>query len=405
VGGNDPIPGWDKFVDTLRGLPEHVMSRLPERVRDDPQIRQEAGRRMLAALVFSTLDALAGDGDYPVFRPGTGQIINFGQPNADTSYRLAKITPGGTYRLRGTRGSLRIAIIAQRGPFPCEPGGEAGRVQPGASLDHHDLNAAEVDEAGRFDIVLSPERPEGWTGTWWKLLPDTNKLWLRGVRGDWDNEEEPTIAIERLDIPRGGRPRRSKEDLRDALEWLCPAVEFYSVVEMHHIEGLRDGGFLNESLTYYDTTEVVGLEGQFYFECAYDLKDDEALLVEAKLPESCEYWSTILTTETFETTDWYNNQSSLNDTQARVDDDGFVRFVISTRDPGVPNWLDTAGHRSGQFQGRWFRSKGATLPIAKVVRLDDLRANLPANTPHVSPEERDTVIRDRRAQLQQRRLW
>ena len=142
------IPGWDEFVGKLRDLPGVVVAKLPERVRNDPQIRQERGRKMQSALIFSAFDSLAGDIDYPFFRPGNGFIFNFGQPNADTIYRLAKVAPGGTYRLRGPSGDLRIAIIAQRGPFPCEPGGAKGNEQPGASLDHHDINALAVDENG-----------------------------------------------------------------------------------------------------------------------------------------------------------------------------------------------------------------------------------------------------------------
>jgi hypothetical protein len=399
------IPGWQEFVAKLRDLPEVVVAKLPERVRGDPQIRQELARKMQSALIFSAFDSLAGDVDYPFFRPGNGFIFNFGQPNADTIYRLAKVAPGGTYRLRGPRGSLRIAIIAQRGPFPCEPGGEKGREQPGASLDHHDINALAVDANGWFDVILSPTRPEGYDGDWWELQPYTNKLWFRGVNADWTNTDIPTISIERLDIAPGGRPRPTADYLQEQLHWLGEAVTFYAGVEMAHIENMRKQGFVNERLTYYDTTEVVGLEGQFYFECAYELADDEALIVEAKVPEVCEYWSVMLTDEVFETTDWHNNHSSLNDTQARIDSDGVARFVISAKDPGVPNWLDTVGHPTGQFQGRWFRSEGATLPTAKKVSLGDVRAQLPADTPVVTPEERDLILRERRMWLQQSRLW
>ena len=38
-----------------------------------------------------------------------------------------------------------------------------------------------------------------------------------------------------------------------------------------------------------------------------------------------------------------NRQSSLNGHQAVLDPDGVFRAVISARDPGVPNWLDTGG--------------------------------------------------------------
>ncbi|MEZ5736434.1 MAG: DUF1214 domain-containing protein [Novosphingobium sp.] len=401
----DLIPGWNEFVDKLRDLPEIVVAKLPERVRDDPQIRQELARKMQSALIFSAYDSLAGDVDYPFFRPGNGFIFNFGQPNADTIYRLAKVTGDGTYRLRGKRGNLRIAIIAQRGPFPCEPGGNVGAEQPGASLDHHDINALSVDGDGMFDVILSPARPEGYDGDWWELKPYTNKLWFRGVNADWTNTDIPTLSIERLDIPPGGRPRPTAEHLQDQLHWLGEAVTFYSGVEMAHIENMRKEGFINEKLTYYDTTDVVGLEGQFYFETAYELADDEALIVEATIPPVCEYWSVMLTDEVFETTDWHNNHSCLNDTQAYVDNDGKVRFVISKKDPGVPNWLDTVGHPSGQFQGRWFRSEGATLPTAKKVPIKDVRKHLPPETPTVTPQQRDYVLRQRRMWLQQHRVW
>ena len=339
------IPGWDAFVDRLRALPEVVVAKLPERVRGDPRVRADFGRKMQSALVFSLLDSLAGDPDYPFFRPGNGFIFNFGQPNADTIYRLAKVEPEGTYRLRGKRGNLRVAIVAQRGPFPCEPGGEAGREQPGPSLDHHDLNALPVDSEGWFDVILSQARPDGHDGEWWRMRPDTNKLWFRGVNADWTNLDVPTLSIERLDIALGGRPRPSAEYLADRLHWLGEAVTFYAGVEMAHIERMREAGFLNDKLTYYDTTEVVGLEGQFYFECAYELAEDEALIVEAKVPPVCEYWSAMLTDEVFETIDWHNNHSALNDTQGHVDADGVVRFVISAKDPACPTGSTPPGIR------------------------------------------------------------
>jgi len=87
---------------------------------------------------------------------------------------------------------------------------------------------------------------------------------------------------------------------------------------------------------------------------------DEALILEAKVPARCTYWSVILTNEIYETTDWYNHQGSLNGSQLRVDDDGIIRVVISAKDPGVPNWLDTAGYpdKAGQPYRRRPRSMG-----------------------------------------------
>jgi hypothetical protein len=44
--------------------------------------------------------------------------------------------------------------------------------------------------------------------------------------------------------------------------------------------------------------------------------------------------------------------------------------IVSARDPGHPNWLDTAGHARGTIGVRWV-GKGVpeVIPAARVVRL------------------------------------
>jgi hypothetical protein len=124
-----------------------------------------------------------------------------------------------------------------------------------------------------------------------------------------------------------------------------------------------------------------------------------------KVPEKCTYWSIILTNETYETTDWYNNQSSLNGTQASVDRDGVFRVVVSDKDPGVPNWLDTAGYPSGSVQGRRNECNAQPIPSVRKVALADVRRLLPAETPVVTRAQREQALRNRRAEVQQRPLW
>src|ERR1700682_5841566 len=106
------------------------------------------------------------------------ETLNVFQPNADTTYRNAEITPGGTYRLRGERGSLRILKLGQFGPTPA-------KASTGISaLAYNDFNALHRDEAGRFDVILSPIRPAGYTGDWWQLAPTASSLLLRQVDFD-----------------------------------------------------------------------------------------------------------------------------------------------------------------------------------------------------------------------------
>lgn len=395
------VPGWDAFVGDVRTLPSRMLAKLPEAQRNDPQIQQEVARVALEALATSALTALGGDGDHPVFLPNIGQVLNVGQPNADTIYRTAKITPGGIYRLRGRRGSLPIAKIGELGPSLGEAG--AGQAQVGPMKGYHDINALQVDAQGRFDVILSPERPANHKGDWWRLDPASTQLMVRMVGSDWNRGEDPTLSIERLDAP-ANRPRPPAAQLEQRLRRLPGAASAMALMFMDHVENLRREGYVNK-LKVFDVSQMGALVGQFYYEGAYDLADDEALIVEAKVPQKCVYRSLILTNALYETTDWYNNHASLNDAQAQPDKDGVLRIVVSAKDPGVRNWLDTAGYPLGVIQGRWTDCDTQPMPSVRKVALAEVRKSLPADTPLVTPAERDRIVRDRRSALQQRPLW
>lgn len=393
----DSIPGWKHWTTQLEELDTQILARLPERIRNDPQVRQEAGRLLLEAVASESISALGADVNHPVFLPSINFYLNIGQPNADTTYRSAAIDASGTYRLRGEVGSLRIVRVGLFGPMP------SGPVLNLPVPTYYDFRTLHLDANGHFDVLLSPERPAGYAGDWWQLKPNTTQLLLRQVAFDWASERDPRIAIERMDRP-VERPRPSAEDLQKRLDTLADEIARIALLFVDHVEQLRKGGYINQ-LKVFDVSQMGGLTGQFYYEGAYDLKPDEALIVEAKVPSDCTYWSIILTNDLYETTDWYNNESSLNGSQARVDADGVVRYVISAKDPSVANWLDTAGYNSGAIQGRWTECSATPVPTIRKVAFADVRTNLPANTPVLTAEERDRLVRDRRAQVQQRPLW
>ena len=49
-------------------------------------------------------------------------------------------------------------------------------------------------------------------------------------------------------------------------------------------------------------------------------------------------------------------QVTVNQHSARYEDDGSARIVVAPEDPGVGNWMDTAGHRHGTMGVRWVRA-------------------------------------------------
>lgn len=394
---DQPFETWEDFVSKLQPLSQRLLAKIPERLRDDPQIRQQAYRLLLMATARTSIDAIIGNRQYPVFVPEINLAINLYQPNADTVYKSALIEPDGIYQVSGHRGSILFAKLGQLGPDMIRTG------QASAPLAYLDLDDVSLDSEGRFSVIVSQKKPDGYTGDWWQLNPQAIKLMLRQIGYDWENEVDTRIAIERLDTP-AARPRLSAQamsfNLSELPEMIFNAASFF----VGHVEEMRNQGYINK-LKVYDLTQMSGLAGQSYYEGAYDIADDEALIVEVKVPEVCRYWSLILTNDLYETTDWTNNHSSLNGSQARVDDDGYFRAVISAKDPGVPNWLDTAGFSSGAIQGRWLDASDTPIPVIKKVAFDEVRKSLPGNTPQVSAEQREQVIRQRRAAFQQRQLW
>ena len=248
--------------------------------------------------------------------------MNVFQPNADTIYRNAKITPGGHYRIQGKAGNLSIFKMAQFGPTPVDTGKGV------RAFGYYDFITLKQDHDGNFDVQLSVEKPQNYEGDWWPLNPATEHLMVRMVSGDWQNQQDPTLAIERLDAP-PTKARASVDELANRLQQLAPTIRNSATFLVDHAVRLREEGYVNRLKVFDVVSNLAGLYGQFYYEGAYDLKADEALIVEATVPEKCSYSSLILTNEIYETTDWYNNHSSLNHSQVRIDIDGILRIVVS----------------------------------------------------------------------------
>ena len=389
---------WEQLLDHLRPLGQQMRDRIPARLHDDPQVMQEAMRLLLSGVLRTTNDAILYDRSHPIFVPELNICQNIFQPNADTIYKAALIEKGGTYRIRGDRGTTRMMILAQLGPDTLRTG------QHHPAQDANDFDDLAVGPDGAFDVILSPTRPEGHSGDWWELKPDTEKLMVRIVGCDWGVEREPRLGIVRLDADKAAKGRPTLAQLMHRFAEIPKTAAVCALAFPDKVQKLRDEGLIN-TLKVVDFSQMTGLARQSYYEGAYDLADDEALLTEVPIPTDVAYWSLILTNDLYETTDWYHNQSSLNDAQAVVDGDGVFRAVISARDPGVHNWLDTAGYASGAVQGRWFNSDTRPTPTMRKVKLADVRSHLPADTALVTPEERDDAIRERTLRAHMRVIW
>jgi hypothetical protein len=226
------------------------------------------------------------------------------------------------------------------------------------------------------------------------------------VCSDWAKENDLTISIERLDKPLR-RPRRTAEDLEQRLRSVPGAAAALALPFVDDVSRLRSEGYINKfKVTDASTvSEYGGIVGQIYYMTAYEIDDDEALIIETKVPAKCQYRSIMLANEIDETLDASHNQISLNDSQAEPDDDGVLRVVVSAKDPGVANWLDTTGHGKGLIEQRWTNCSERPTTSIRRVNFADVRKSLPEGSKRITTEQRDHEIRERHFHFQLRPIW
>jgi hypothetical protein len=142
-------------------------------------------------------------------------------------------------------------------------------------------------------------------------------------------------------------------------------------------------------------TFVGGSSFSRYAQGVFAIEDDEALIVEMPSPDSM-YWGFMLGDVWSRALPFSRYQTSLNSAQVTPDSDGRYRFVVSVRDPGVANWLDTTGHNDGEVFFRSYLATEDIVPTMTRVKLAELYSHLPTDVATVSPAVRATHIAHRR---------
>ncbi|HVC69230.1 MAG TPA: DUF1214 domain-containing protein [Acidimicrobiales bacterium] len=382
---------WTDMLDALGRAAAILRS---ERAPTTP-VDQAAGYRHLLVLLALAIDeALRPSDPYdPFFAPANvDNVLKWGMDCPDAAYSGAAIRPDATYRIRGRRGSVRYL------GFQVMSG-----IANSGNVVADDL---EMADDGSFEIILSAE-PR--SGNWMALPAGTSSVVVRQFFYDWDSEEPSRLTIECLDAGPGGTapaPVPADDRVLSAAgiarqlaalgQFVEASVEFWlDIEEGGRAQGLnlfRPPAALLEMGAAAENVSVWG---------SWELEPDEALVIEVATPEAL-YWSVSLGNFWWETIDYANHQSSLNGHQAVVDPDGIFRAVVAGRDPGVVNWLDTAGHRQGAMIFRWLRATDAPVPATRVVKFAELAAALPADTSRVDPEDRAATIARRRSAVRRR---
>jgi hypothetical protein len=380
---------WSEFCRSLEAAGQHLAA-FP--IPDSPELRAEAYRYLLGLVSSGIGTALQiADPDQPRIWRNPDSFAKWGAENADNQYLWARLRSDASYLVTGQRGSAYDFLIEVKEGFM-----QLGDDRVFASVTAHEMEFA---SDGRFELLISRERPKGHRGNWLEMHPDTRYLQVRQYFADWERESPASFQIRLLgnegNPPERLTPARMADLLDDAGEWVEVSAKFWTQwIEQQR--AAHDPNSLKPAARF-----VGGADDIFYGNDMYRLGPDEALVIEFSPPDA-RYWSIQLLDIWFRTMDYATRQTSLNHHQAVLDADGRFRCVVAHRDLGVPNWLDTAGYPEGMIQYRWVWTKTNPHPSLRRVGQGEIRKVLPAATPRVTPEERRCRIAGRQAHVGRR---
>ena len=357
---------------------------------------------------FQSPEVVAGDA------ADSRQYFQFFTP--DIYYHAtAGLAPGATYELTGTvgKGTEALAIATEAIT------GSTAVSKESLELDH----GLVVNPDGTFTIDIGPTEPSGAVN----FINDTDattngdaSLLIRDVLGDWA-QGPGSISIQCVSdcpaffsipstgiFPSADAATADIDSLTGASTTQITSVDsllttlftaFGNIVGPFNQENMGlaevagDGLPANTMSPLAPETSVfaTGLPSAEVSGGNFDLDPSEALIV--KVPDVAAAYSGIELMNVFGAALPYTlAQTTLNNTTAFDDPDGYTYYVVSATNPGVANWLDSNGVTSGEIFARFENLPDGTdptgLPVTtELVPVADVASYLPADTPTVSPAE------------------
>ena len=353
---------WNEFCDSLKAAGAAL--RFPGAPQDP--FNQAEGYRYLSRLARAGLTAFIehADPNAPVMHRVVNETTKLGADNPDNFYLTAALNGNYEYKITGRRNSIAyFSFGTQSGNY-----GEGGGLPP---TGHIEAEQIELDENGCFELILS-RNPQ--SGNWLPMKPETGTLVVRQTFLDRETETPAELNIARINCPDADRlpslltPMELDEGLKKAGALVMGAPLLFA-------KWARDFKRHSNELPRFDPQVSLAAGGDpniAYYHSHWAIAKDVALVIEVMPPE-CEYWNFQLNNYWMESLDYRHHRIHTNKHLARYEDDGSVRLIVAHEDPGLPNWLETAGHTSGTMCFRWVRATEHPQPQTRLVEMSSLR--------------------------------
>jgi hypothetical protein len=334
----------------------------------DP-FQQAEGIRYLTRLTRAGLEAFVeyNDPAFPVLRRMVHETVKMGADNPDNHYFNAQISGNYEYRITGKRNTVHyLGFFTQNGNY-----GTTGKLAPCGKLEHTEL---ELMPDGSFEIILSKTKKGK---NWLKIEDETGLVIVRQTFSERSAEIPAEIFIENMDgrrAPDPVTPEMIDEGLKTASLFIAGAPILFA----RWAKGFQKH---TNQLPLFDpeiSNEAGGDATIFYYHSHWKLASDEALVITVK-PPGCDSWNFQLNNYWMESLDYRYFHVCINKAGAVVNRDGSVTVVVAHRDPGLPNWIETAGHTEGTMCWRWYRllpGEKPVTPSCRVLKTDEVKSLL-----------------------------
>jgi hypothetical protein len=326
---------WNDFCENLKRVGDQILESAPENDFDRAE-----GYRYLSRLTQHFLRSTIDESD-PAKAVLSTTSPKIGLDNPDYVYASARLSPDFSYRLSG---SLNDVAMLGIGVFSGALGTPKGLIRDGY------ITTQELDvEDGEFELTLSRDKQPG---NWLALGEATNSLGIRQTV--LKRREQTPASLELVRIDSGEAP--------------APLEPDHFVGQLDRV-GQTIGGIVGQFLDWTASFkehpfEIREIDPKFlavaqgdpnttYHYSYWELEEDEVYTVALEPPKEFDYWNFQIGNHWLESFDYLHYDTHVNHETAVAEDDGTVRIHISAQDPGLPNWLDTAGHRRGTLALRW----------------------------------------------------
>lgn len=319
----------------------------------------------------------------------------YGLDAPDNIYRSATIDGSGKYVVRGTvhgQAPAQETFVVYRG-LPGVPGSmnSEGHMDELAGISS---DAMATDAEGNFSFTVDADPANGRVNH--LQVPRDLKgmmLVVRDSLADWSRELPYELTIERIDAP---EPMPAPHSEKDMIDTAVNALSFNVPFWLNWFENYVHKKPLNDVPTPWKRVQGWGMTQQGRF----SLNEGEGWVITLD-PRGAKFFDFQISDPWTKAVEYVSRTGSFNASQAAPNPDGTITLVAAPVDPGVHNWLDTSGLKSGTFQVRWqglpasvTSGEGAVRKV-EVVPLADLASHLPEGTRMVDKAGRAAQLAER----------